>query len=126
MTHSFLVAIIWCVHVQLKIHRVVKRIQLEISSLCASSHQRRNNIRAFATPKVTKVGISTFSAMVICYVPYCIIYILYYYHLISRAKVIMHCVWVTIIVLLNSLCNVVIYSIRMKEIRRAIVNYVKQ
>ena len=122
-THSFPVAIMWCIYVQLKICMVVRRIRCEISPL--SCHQRRNDMRTFATSRATKVGFSIFFATLICYAPYSILYVLYYHNLISRAKVILHCSWMTFMVLLNSLCNVVIYSIRMKEIRRAVANYVK-
>ena len=118
--YSFPVFVVWCVYVQLKTFLLVRRMRKEVISLSTPYQERRAEIHVFATSRATKVGLSIFFAFIICYTPYLVTFFLYRYKLDSQIKLVSHCSWTSFLVLFNSLCNVVIYSVRMKKIREAI------
>ena len=123
--YSFPIAVIWCIYVQLKILCPVKRIRHEIASLSRLNQEKNHETHSLATSKATKIGLSIFAAMVICYTPYAVIYFLEYYKLANDVRLRWHCPWISFLVLFNSLCNFVIYSIRMREIRNSIITLVR-
>ena len=118
--HTFPLTVAWCAYVQMKTYLLVRRIRCETRSLATSQQQRSAEAHTFATSKATKVGVSIFFTMICCYTPYLAQYFVYLFDLVKSEKVIPHCTWSAFLIAFNSICNFIIYSNRMGEIRGAI------
>ena len=126
--YTFPLAITWCIYVQLRTIILVRRIRAEIASLPVPHQEiteRSTETHVFAASKATKVGISIFLHFIVCYTPYLVIEFLAHYNLVSYGKLVSHGLWAVFLVFFNSFCNVVIYSIRIKEIREAVLSFVR-
>ena len=123
---SFPIALSWCFYVQLKTFCLVKQIRREIRAV-AALHSRTSGIiggHRSAISGATKVGMSISIAMLLCYAPNFFLYFLERLKFISHITVLTHCSWTNVLLMFNSLLNVLIYCIRLRGLRAIIMSYV--
>ena len=123
---SFPIAFSWRFYVQLKTFCLVKQIRREIRAVAVLHSRTSGTIEGHrsAISGATKVGMSIFIAMLMCYVPNFLLYFLERLKVISHITVLAHCSWTNVLLMFNSLVNVLIYCIRLRGLRAIIMSYV--
>ena len=109
----------WGFYVQIKIVLVVRKIRRQVT-IQRRDRNIRNTVQR-CTSKATKVSVSVLLAMLICYLPYCIVSMSIYTLKPETSELILllH-EWSILLVLSNSICNVLIYCYRLKDFREPI------
>ena len=120
------VTFLWSLFVQLKVIIAVRKVRHQVSIL--PGNQVRRSSFYYYSSNATKVSFLILLTMMICYMPFCVLCLFKYSEWRRKNRqslsLYVNFQWSIFFVSFNSLCNVVIYCYRLRELRKYIVSMV--